>query len=73
MKARKMRDNIRLALASGGSVTADDIADHIRKSIDSEAKIITIYLTVRMMHYEGLLVKTGDQYQIKTKGTGLLG
>ena len=68
-----MRDNIRLALAKGDSMTADDIADHIRKNIDTEAKVITIYLTVRMMHNEGLLVKIGDQYQIKTKGTGLLG
>jgi len=69
---RKMKDNIRLALSSAGSMTGDELSDYIRDNIDSDAKIITIYLTVRMMHKEGLLVKTGRKYDIKGGSSKLL-
>jgi len=69
---RKMRDSIRLALASDCSMNSDEIADYIRKHIDSEAKVITIYLTVRMMYKEGLLVRIGNNYELKSKSSSLL-
>ena len=69
---RKMRDNIRLALAKTSSMTSGEISDHIRNHIDSEARIITVYLTVRMMHKEGLLVKIGNKYELKGQGSKLI-
>jgi len=67
-----MRDNVRLALFSRSSMTGDEISDYIRDNIDSEAKIITIYLTVRTMHKEGLLVRLGERYQMKRNSSKLL-
>jgi hypothetical protein len=69
---RKSRDSIRMALADGGSLTSDEIVEHIRDGIDTDAKAITIYLTVRMMHKEGLLVKIGNKYSLARERKGLM-
>lgn len=58
-----MRSKIRLALTSCGPMTSGDIYEYIKKKIDSNAKIITVYLTIRMMHKNHEIVKVGEKYE----------
>ena len=53
-------------------MSPNEIYEYVKDNIDTEAKIITVYLTVRVMHKEKLLSKVGNKYKYKQKGTGLI-
>lgn len=72
MVNRTMRDKIRLALTAKGSLTQRKMFDYISEKLDSEATIITFYLTLRVMVNEGIVLRVGDKYSYKSIAKGLL-
>ena len=72
MVNRTMKDKIRLALTAKGASSQRELFDYISTKLDSEATIITFYLTLRVMVKEGMVLKAGDQYSYKSIATGLL-
>ena len=70
--SRTMRDKIRLALTAKDSLTQRKLFDYISEKLDSEATIITFYLTLRIMVNEGIVLRVGDKYSYKSVTKGLL-
>jgi Fe2+ or Zn2+ uptake regulation protein len=72
MVKRNMRDKIKLALQTKGSITQQKLYDYILEKLDAEATIITVYLTLRAMVNEGIVLRVGDVYSYKITGGGLI-
>lgn len=72
MTRRTMKDKIRLALTARGSSSQREIFDYIINKLDSEATIITFYLTLRIMVKEEVVLKVGDEYSYKSVTKGLV-
>lgn len=67
-----MRDKIKLALEAKGSINQQKLYDYILDKLDAEATIITVYLTLRNMVNEGVVLKVGDLYSYKSASGGLI-
>ncbi len=67
-----MRDKIRLALQTKGSLTQQKLFEYIVDNLDADATIITVYLTLRYMVKDGTVLKVGDIYSYKSSSGGLI-
>ena len=67
-----MRDKIKLALEANGSMNQHKLYEYILDKLDAEATIITVYLTLRTMVNDGLVLKVGDMYSYKNTSGGLI-
>lgn len=66
-----MKDKIKLALEANGSMGQKELYEYIVKELDSNATIITVYLTLRNMVNDGLVNKVGNSYSYRSAGSGL--
>lgn len=67
-----MKDKIKLALTTKGALNQRELYEYICESLDEEATIITVYLTLRTMIKEGLVSKAGEEYSYNHSGSGLI-
>ena len=67
-----MKDKIKLALTDKGKLNQRELFEYICDRLDENATIITVYLTLRIMVNEGLVIKTGDEYIYKESNQRLL-
>jgi len=72
MVKRTMKDKIRLALTAKGSLTQRELFEYICDELDADATIITVYLTLRIMINDGIVIKTGDEYAYQKSECGLI-